>query len=154
MAICGMYDKGILEDDWLLRSEPRESDFHVVGLCELNGLEAEFVHAWYPYRFYQTVQLETATLLYFMRWDRSSTQSINALTVVTLSHTSEPSDMLPLNISGLRQDLPVSFLDFHYDPRVGFYGCISLRQRFEHHESYLAMSADGIDWEVRHKLAE
>lgn len=147
---AGLYNSDLLEDSWLLGSTPNEADFPVVGLYIWENSGPELLHIWHPFRFRQLVATPTGILLYMTRWEHGVSQSLDSLVVFLIGDNA--SSIRSVHIAGLRTDLPVSFLEVHFDRRVGLYGCISVRQALYEHLSYLVKSDDGVHWTMLHEL--
>lgn len=149
--VAGLFDAGLLEDQWMCSALPADTDFPIVGICRVADDVPRLESLLYPYRFRQLVVANGIGLLYLMYWEQSAGNAIDTLRVLPIgaSTGAEPKSM---QIDGLKADRAVSFLDLHFESGLGFYGAIFLREELYVHTSYLIRSADGVRWTVVHKL--
>jgi hypothetical protein len=153
LLVGGVVDLGLFEDEWMLTKIPSDTDFNILVLAHYAGGRLEPKAVLYPYRFRQSVTVGQEAFLYLTYSDRSvGTTDVSSLRVVHVDGRGSIGEPRALHFLGLDSTLPVSFLDFHYDQHIGFYGCLALTRTFASHDCYLCRSDDGIDWTVVHPL--
>jgi hypothetical protein len=152
LLIAGLHDRGLPDDPWLFGRSPDNTDFATVGAYRLLSGRAELACLWYPYRFFQVVQAKGVSLVYLTRWERSKGHTVDALRVAKFSSTALPTELHEVRMLDIDRSLNLNFLDLHYDPRVGFYGCVFLQRKLFDCVSYLVMSDDGVTWRNVHEL--
>ncbi len=152
LLIGGIHDRGFFEDAWLLGSLPTDSDYSVIGAYIWRDSVLQLATAWYPYRFLQAIQTMNGALVYLTKCDKASGTGVKTLRAARYVGRAIASDLLEVHIKDADSPYLVSFLDFHFDSRVGFYGSISFMRAAWDHISRFVRSDDGLNWYVEHDL--
>lgn len=153
LLVGGIVDVGLFEDECLLGPVPDYTDYNVIGVFKLINSVPVLQSAFYPYRFWQAISIADGSLLYLQDCEQQAGVSVRTFYVVRIDRDGGISNPEPLRIDGLSSDLRVSFMDLHYDERIGFYGSFVLAKTFASHECCLIRSEDGINWAFVHDLA-
>ncbi len=153
LLVGGMVDDACFEDSEMLTPMPDNTDFDLVGVFTRENGRMTAGRAFYPFAFWQALEVGGEARLYLQDVGQSAGGSVQAMRVLSVSGQGVLTTPQPMKVAGLDASLRISFVDLHHDQALGYYGSISVARTFASHDSFLVRSDDGIDWAVVHSLA-
>lgn len=152
LLVGGMVDDARFEDSEMLTPMPDNTDFNLVGVFTRENGRMTAGRAFYPFAFWQALEVDGEARLYLQDVGQSSGGSVLDMRVLSVSAQGKLTEPQSVRVAGLDTSLRVSFVDLHHDHALGYYGSISVARTFASHDSFLIRSDDGIDWAVVHSL--
>lgn len=152
LLVGGMVDDARFEDSEMLAPMPDNTDFNLVGIFTREHGRMTAGRAFYPFAFWQALDVGGESRLYLQDVGQSGCGSVLAMRVLCVSAQGALTEPQPVRVAGLETSLRISFVDLHHDQVLGYYGSISVARTFASHDSFLIRSHDGVDWAVVHSL--